>query len=1033
MNTSGSRETDPLQNLFPDIEKIVKFIEVKDMVQARAYETTESATQAEIWIHAKMGDDDYLTYCPYWDGAMFQEINHSLKPQQIQAMIKDPYTIPLAYHENLLKRGRERFLEQYEEKNDYYRMLAGLPPYGTPSRDYVYLSEPMRNQLHTSNKPIHMLSDLIQNSFMATDEYKQLLIDHPDKTYLKFLGRYKIDTFAARKAYDFEIVRYPDDHADINPNLLTKFATLYADYREYVMTTLYNEDFEGIYENYRNFMGLVIMTHTMLQICNSAVESVTDRNFLDDSILYLILSMYDIPSTLILTTQTRRDLAISMLKLTREKGLDEVYYDLIKILGYQDIIISKLMLMKGQKFENGNVVSEDGAVINSLDEAEKNAKFEPYFIQLGLDDETPYRTITSGAAPIHSYKKIIDGDPTWWDLQDTRDALMKKMYSTSNSKYIMVEANIQQMKYMFESVYFMRMILDNRNATDQIDLEIPEIFGTQRISIYDLMVYLLAVTCMNNGLTGEIISEESQLLATAGFNFDMDLDSFEEYLDSCKYVDKERVRSFLDDLVLDGETDIPRLFNDVMYPLREWLERKIASAENRYEYVEYESIYRAMFTYDINRNSFLDDFEMPIQTIMRTTGVTKEEMQMYQHFYPHSMSGTAITVDSYEQSRYKSPFLSRDRLVDWYIHIVVDTPYGPDDRGYVYFYDILNCKDCRELTNPDGTRVFMDYQDGEVGWEINKQAATAALEMIRRLDDQTMLRAFIQVNTPVLNSGGVSYSAGTLLPANIRTGLYKDILLQKLQMDLAGLAEPPKTYLEYLYRKNPTLYDLAVKDDRFHRDHDAWLNDALTITLAIETKLNMHLKYFEQSVVGSEMFFKPLITLMKRFKSRLVDFAKTGMRFVFGDKIDSGGNSNMFKLFDDVKFIVHFVTLASRGYESQFGLYDAMHSTTHHIAMKDQTQVLRMTEGEGFTAKERVERMGAMYLYDEMIFFRNGEPLDPGSSDPSHWIPGEPDTGRWSEDDDILMQIREGSTRVKSAPVDLDGWKEFVPSAIQKE
>lgn len=1034
MNTSGPRELDPLQNLFPEIEKIVQFIEVKDAVQAAAYETSESATNGEIWIHALLEDDSYLTYCPYWDASMFEEISHSIDKASIQKMINEPYTVPLRFHDNLLKRGRQKFLKLYEEKNDYYRMLAGLPPYGTDPKEYVYLSEPMRNQLHTSDEPIHMLSDLIQNSFMATDEYKQLLIDHPDKTYLKYLGRRKVDLFTARRAHDFELIRYPNGQADINPNLLKKFASIYADYREYVMMTLYNEEFEGIYENYRNFMGLVILTHTLLQITNSSVEAATDRNFLDDSILHIILSMYDIPNTLILTAQTRRDLAINMLKLTREKGLNDVYYDLIKILGYHDIIISKLMLMKGQKFTDGAVTDQDGSVITSLDEAEKKSQFEPYFIQLGLNDQTPYNTISSGMAPVHSYHKIVDNDPTWWDLSDTRAALLNKIYSTTDSKYIMVEANIQQMKYMFESIYFMRMILDNRDATDLIMLEIPEIFGTKQVSIYDLMVYLLAVSCMNNGLTGEITSEDSRLLATAGFNFDMDLDSFEEYLNSCKYVDKERVRSFLEDLVLDGESDIPRLFNDVLYPLREWLERKIASAETRGEYVEYESIYRAMFTYDINRNSFLDDFEMPIITIQKSLNVSSEDMRMFQHFYPHSMTGETITVDTYEQSRYKSPFLSRDRIVDWYIHVVVDTPRGPDDRGYVYFYDILNCKDCRELTNPDGTRVFMDYNDGEVGWEINKKAVNAAIELIRRLDDKRMLRAFMQVNTPVLNSGGTSYAAGLLLPANIRTGLYKDILIQKLQMDLNGLAEPPKTYLEYLYRKNPDLYELLVKDDRFHHDHDTWLNDALTITLAIEGRLNMHLKYFEQAVVGNEMFFQPLITLIKHFKSQLVDFAKTGLRFVFGDKIDAGGNSNMFKLFDEVKFIVHFVTLASRGYESQFGLYDAMHSVKHHIVMKDRTDVYEMREGEGFASHVRTARMGSMYLVDEVKFFRNGEPLDPGGyNDPSHWISGEPGTGRWSEEDDILMQTRMEQARVKTLPVDLDGWKDYVPSPIQKE
>ena len=83
------------------------------------------------------------------------------------------------------------------------------------------------------------------------------------------------------------------------------------------------------------------------------------------------------------------------------------------------------------------------------------------------------------------------------------------------------------------------------------------------------------------------------------------------------------------------------------------------------------------------------------------------------------------------------------------------------------------------------------------------------------------------------------------------------------------------------------------------------------------------------------LFFKPLITLIKHFKSTFIDFAKIGLRYDFGDKIDSGGNSNMLKIFDDVKCIIHFVVLANSGYNAQFGLYDTEHSTKYNILLKD--------------------------------------------------------------------------------------------------
>jgi hypothetical protein len=283
------------------------------------------------------------------------------------------------------------------------------------------------------------------------------------------------------------------------------------------------------------------------------------------------------------------------------------------------------------------------------------------------------------------------------------------------------------------------------------------------------------------------------------------------------------------------------------------------------------------------------------------------------------------------------------------------------------------------------------------------------------------------VYTPVLNSNGEAFEEGERLPINIRSGIFKSILIEKIQMDMDGLAVPPDTYQEYLRRRNPKLYSLLMDNNRFNNNKDAWLNDVMTIVLAVETELSVHMKYFEQSVLGEELFFKPLITLIKHFKSTLVDFARTGLRYVFADKMDSGGNSNMVKLFDEAAFIIHFVTIANRGYYSTFGIFDTEHKMKHKLKLKDRSEILRMIKGEGFAAEVREARMGSVRMVDEMKFYKNGKYMDPSGQD-AYWISGEPGTGRWSEEDDILMKARKSTVNVKSQPVDLEGWKDFVES-----
>ena len=1020
MNLNDSKQTNPLQNLFIDVKKILDFIEIKDNKQAMDNETTESRNMAEIWMNAKIHNDTYVTYKQWWTFPMFKEIQNNIKLSEVNFYIKYPYNVPLSFQEHLLEKGRERFLELYEEQNNYYRMINGLPPYKIDKSEFIYLSPELQQKFHVSaDTPVHLLSEYNQNQYISTSDYQSVLENNPDKLYLKYLGRYKIGIYEARNAKDFDIIRYPLNSIDINPNLLNIFASLYADYREYVMVVLYNSNFEDLYTNYRTFMGVIIMSFTLLQIGNKALELANGNVFLDDTILHIILSMYGIPESLLLTNEVRRNLANNILKLVREKGTNEVYYDLIQILGYQDVVISKLLLMKGQQFDSNNnykvITDSDVEYNNNLADDDPDKKNEiysikPYFLQIDLKDKNPYKTITDGNAPIHTYESIITNDPTWWDFSDTKKVLHDSIYSSSDSKYIMIEAVINQMKYMFESIYFTRMILDNKNSTDEFLIEIPEIFGTQMVSVYDIIIFIICATCMNNGLNGTIITETDKLLATCGFNFDININTFTEFLNTTRYVDKSKILEYLEKISISDKSDINRLFNDIMYPLREWLETKIVSSDNRHEYLEYESIYKALFTYDITRNQFLDDFQTPIQIITEKYNLTENDMLALQHFYPRTISGKAVTIDEYNQSvnssRYRYPFLTYNYHITWNIHIVIETPYGDDDRGYLYFHDILNCNDLRELTNPDGTRIFMDYESNEEGWVINQQAVDKVLYLINSLDENELQYAFFQIRTPVLNSDGFAFEENEKLPANIRTGIFKSILYDKIVMDMQGLAVPPVTYFEYLYRKNPSLYNLLIDDDRFNLNKDAWMNDIMTIVLALETELNMHMKYFEQSIIGESLFFKPLITLIKHFKSTMVDFAKTGLKYIFSDKIDSGGNSNMIRLFDEASFIINFIASTGKGYDAKFGLFDAEFKMVHYIHLYDRLELFRMISGHGFAASVIEKEMGSVHLTDDMIFYVNGKLLESTTAD--HTV--------------------NEYHRIHQSLVDLESWSDYVKS-----
>ena len=77
-----------------------------------------------------------------------------------------------------------------------------------------------------------------------------------------------------------------------------------------------------------------------------------------------------------------------------------------------------------------------------------------------------------------------------------------------------------------------------------------------------------------------------KLFASSGFNFDMDMDSFMEFLESTEYVDKARVMNFMNNLTIESESDISYIYNTVITPMRDGLEDHNTTADTRKQDVE---------------------------------------------------------------------------------------------------------------------------------------------------------------------------------------------------------------------------------------------------------------------------------------------------------------------------------------------------------------------------------------------------------------------------------------------------------------
>ena len=208
------------------------------------YETESSIEWADYLFAVKNGSMR-LSFFPansLYD--YLQEYGYS--SQTAFELVNDTTKIPSEEYQKLLEFCNNRFLEDYEEENLYYRRLNGLPPYDTTEYDVYIDYETYGSYLDIDDaytdfdfsKPVHEYSvteittletlgiiDLLCEKYISNN-------DDPDSResykYLRFLGGKKIDVYTARKASNWDILYMPP----VDIYVSKRFRELYAVNRE---------------------------------------------------------------------------------------------------------------------------------------------------------------------------------------------------------------------------------------------------------------------------------------------------------------------------------------------------------------------------------------------------------------------------------------------------------------------------------------------------------------------------------------------------------------------------------------------------------------------------------------------------------------------------------------------------------------------------------------------------------------------------------------------------------------------------------
>lgn len=127
----------------PFIDELVYFTKtiavnavIKDSDKADANESIDSLKAADLYIACRENKARFEHFDFDYD---FLVSTHILPPAIVEQCAKDNTRIPEKYRDKLLKLKIQESIIEYEETNDYYRMLMGLP--NMADTDYIYLTE----------------------------------------------------------------------------------------------------------------------------------------------------------------------------------------------------------------------------------------------------------------------------------------------------------------------------------------------------------------------------------------------------------------------------------------------------------------------------------------------------------------------------------------------------------------------------------------------------------------------------------------------------------------------------------------------------------------------------------------------------------------------------------------------------------------------------------------------------------------------------------------------------------------------------
>ena len=546
-----------LDEIVYNARQLVTRTVLKDWDRANNNETVDSIKNGDTLIAIRKGlvKFDYFHYTEEF----LKEVP-GISASDAHRYGKDNSLIPYNLHNIILSLACKEFLDKYEEKNNYYRMLHGEPNIDpeknfegiwvdvntiSGNRSLSTVSPVYKNTPGTNFKLIHKIdigfiealydNGTIDSIITNKDRLNQWGLNVRDVEYLYHLGSRSIDYYEARSGERFSLLYCPD--SDVT-ELKKRYKDLLEANRLYLLYTSYSEAYKMQSDYYDNFMMVYLVIQTVIDMIVELPEYIIRRDVFDARTCQYIFESNGVRYYKDIPLKYQIALVKNLNKLIKFKSSDKCIIDIASVFGIKNINIFKYYILKDRKIDNPNdmkYLNYEKSYKDTLGIVHKeNDNVQNYDLRfvkvplLGKYDDY-IRTDTN----ILTYDDVTHGDAYWDGDKDHNVVLsdIKNMdFTLLRSKYYSVEALIDLTKRNFALVYFTNILLYNKIDKSKLLVNLPNISTKKKFELVDVIITLYSLSYLYWGAEDTILDSRHKVAEILGFNPEADFAVISQYL-----------------------------------------------------------------------------------------------------------------------------------------------------------------------------------------------------------------------------------------------------------------------------------------------------------------------------------------------------------------------------------------------------------------------------------------------------------------------------------------------------------------------